>query len=224
MSPGSSSASKPGPPLPAPEGARPQAAESERERQFVEHFMATGNATKAAAQAGYSNKTASQIGYRLLRKVQIQRAIAERAANDPVVWTREDRQRFWTAIASGAALYENASLRERLRASELLGRSQADFIERRDADTGPSLLELLTRSNSLSTQESARIEKLPPAAVRDECKRDHGGRCASVKEHAARCADARWLAGECNLPGDEWRTNSQRAGRTGLLCPPEGMP
>ena len=110
---------------------------SERERRFVEHFMTTGNATKAAAQAGYSKRTASQIGYRLLRKVQIQRAIAERTAKDPVVWTREDRQRFWTAVARGAAVYEGASLRERLKASELLGRSQADFIERQDANTEP---------------------------------------------------------------------------------------
>ena len=35
---------------------------TERERRFVEHFMATGNATKAADEAGYSKKTASQIG------------------------------------------------------------------------------------------------------------------------------------------------------------------
>ncbi len=102
----------------------------ERERRFVEHFMASGNATKAAGQAGYSRKTASQIGYRLLRKVQIQQAIAERAESDPAVWTREDRQRFWTAVACGAAGYRSASLHDRLKASELLGRSQADFVER----------------------------------------------------------------------------------------------
>ena len=54
----------------------------ERERKFVERFMASGNATKAAQQAGYSKRTSSQIGYHLLRKVQIQQAIAERAQRD----------------------------------------------------------------------------------------------------------------------------------------------
>jgi len=196
---------------------------SERERRFVEHFMAGGNATKAAAAAGYSKKTASQIGYRLLRKVQIQRAIAERAQNDPAVWTREDRQRFWTAIASGAARYESAALRDRLKASELLGRSQADFIDRHELDAGPSLVDLLAQSNSLESEESSRLEDVPPTAVRDECQREHGGKCASMREHSARCADARWLAGERSLRGDQWRTNSEREGKTGLLCGLDGL-
>jgi phage terminase small subunit len=202
---------------PAP-GRRPTGHVNERERRFVEHFMASGNATKAAVQAGYSKKTAGQIGYRLLRKVQIQRAIAERTQSDPAVWTREDRQRFWTAIASGASRYESATLRDRLKASELLGRSQADFIDRHELDAGPSMLDLLTQSNSLASEESSRLEDMRPAAVRDECQRQHDGKCASLREHAARCADTRWLAGERSLSGDQWRTNGEREGKTGLLC------
>jgi phage terminase small subunit len=112
-----------------------------REHRFVERFMASGNATKAAQQAGYSARTASQIGYRLLRKVQIQQAIAERTANDPAVWTREDRQRFWTNVANGAAGFAKASLRDRLKASELLGKSQADFVERVEHSGKLTLLE-----------------------------------------------------------------------------------
>jgi phage terminase small subunit len=193
---------------------------TERERRFVEHFMATGNATTAAIAAGYSKHTASQLGYRLLRKVQIQRAIAERTQADPAVWDRERRQRFWTAVASGAARYESAALRDRLKASELLGRSQADFIDRHELDAGPSLVDLLAQSNSLESEESSRLERMRPAAVQDECQLQHGGKCASMHEHAARCADRRWLAGERSLSGDQWRTNSEREGKTGLLCRP----
>ena len=116
---------------------------NERERKFVEHFMASGNATRAAAEAGYSRKTASQLGYRLLRNVQIQQAIAARVEHDPAVWSREQRQRFWTAVASAAPGYAKASLKDRLRASELLGKSQADFIERHELNAGASLVELL---------------------------------------------------------------------------------
>lgn len=93
--------------------------------------MASGNATKAAEQAGYSARTARQQGSRLLTKVDIRAAVQQRAADDPLIWTRDDRQRFWTAVARGAAGgYPDASLRDQLRASELLGKSQADFVER----------------------------------------------------------------------------------------------
>jgi phage terminase small subunit len=195
---------------------------SERERRFIERFMGSGNATKAATEAGYSRKTASQIGYRLLRKVQIQRAIAERTQNDPIVWTREDRQRFWTAIASGATRFERAPLRDRLKASELLGRSQADFIDRHEVKPGMDLAEILAQTNSLEAEELSRIQEMRPAGLRDECQHQHGGKCASMNEHAARCADARWLAGDRTPGGDEWRTNAEREGKSGLLCGPEG--
>jgi hypothetical protein len=92
--------------------------------------MASGNATGAARESGYSSHTASQIASRLLRKVQVQRAITERTKDDSAVWTRKERQRFWTAVASGAGRFARASLRDRLKASELLGKSQADFVDR----------------------------------------------------------------------------------------------
>lgn len=103
---------------------------SERERRFVEFYMgeAAGNATKAARFAGYSAKTARKQGSRLRTKGHIRAAIQEAARNDPAVWTREDRQRFWTAVAAGAGGFAKATLRDRLKASELLGRSQSDFF------------------------------------------------------------------------------------------------
>jgi phage terminase small subunit len=110
--------------------------------------MCCGNATKAATDAGYSKKTASQIGYSLLRKLQIQQAIADRTANDPAVWNREERQRFWTAVASGATGYGRASLRDRLKASELLGKSQADFVERIEHSGRITLEQALSASRS----------------------------------------------------------------------------
>lgn len=79
--------------------------------------------------AGYAETTAEKQASRLLGNVGIRRAIDERAKSDPIVWTREQRQRFWTTIASGAAGYDDADLRDRLKASEMLGRSQADFVD-----------------------------------------------------------------------------------------------
>ena len=54
---------------------------SVRRTIFVESILANGgNATQAAIQAGYSSRTAGQAGFRLLKDVEIQDAIARRRA------------------------------------------------------------------------------------------------------------------------------------------------
>lgn len=105
---------------------------TEKRRRFVEAFMgqAEGNATEAARIARYANP--SQQGSRLLGIVGVREAIDERVKSDPAIATREDRQQFWT----GAMRNVTVAWKERLRASELLGKSQADFVERRE-HSGP---------------------------------------------------------------------------------------
>lgn len=56
---------------------------TEKQARFVAEYLVDLDATKAAKRAGYSEKTAEQIGYQLLQKTSvqkaIQKAIAERA-------------------------------------------------------------------------------------------------------------------------------------------------
>lgn len=115
---------------------------SERERRFVDAYMgpAYGNASEACRLAGYSIKAATVQGARMLAKASIQSAIAERVKADPTIATRDERQRLWSDIAFGRGVYSEAALKDRLRASELLGKSQADFVERHEhagKDGGP---------------------------------------------------------------------------------------
>lgn len=49
-----------------------------RQKKFVDEYIITGNATQSAINAGYSEKTANAQGNRLLAKVSISQAIAER--------------------------------------------------------------------------------------------------------------------------------------------------
>lgn len=49
-----------------------------RQQVFVDEYLATFNATKAALAAGYSEKTAHSIGHENLRKPEIAQAIKER--------------------------------------------------------------------------------------------------------------------------------------------------
>jgi phage terminase small subunit len=99
-----------------------------KQAKFVELY--NGNATETARLSGYSEKTAEQQGCRLLSNVKVSDAIRQR---DDVekhirVADRVSRQKFWTKVMDDT----DETMRERLKASELLGRSEADFIERRD--------------------------------------------------------------------------------------------
>ncbi|MDV7145634.1 terminase small subunit [Tropicimonas sp. TH_r6] len=51
---------------------------NQRQKAFVNGYLVSGNATKAAVEAGYSAKTARSQGQRLLTNVDISRAIAKR--------------------------------------------------------------------------------------------------------------------------------------------------
>ena len=50
---------------------------NDRQRRFVEAYVALGNATRAAKEAGYSEDTAYAQGHRLLKDAEIRRAVDE---------------------------------------------------------------------------------------------------------------------------------------------------
>lgn len=109
---------------------------TEKQRKFVEAYMgpAKGNATEAARMAGYSGNenTLGVTGLRLLRNAKITEAVEERQKADPLVADREERQRFWSTVMRD----ESADMKDRLKASEILGKSQADFTEKVDITSG----------------------------------------------------------------------------------------
>ena len=94
-----------------------------------------GNGTDTARKAGYtgSDNALGKTAYDLLRLPKILKAIAKRTDNvkdrngqAKKIATREDRQNFWTETMTG----KETDMKDRLKASELLGRSQADFTEK----------------------------------------------------------------------------------------------
>ena len=101
-----------------------------KQRRFVEAY--DGNATQAAIAAGYSKKTAPYIGAENLKKPQIMEEIKKRESKQlrPLIWSREQRQKFWSEVANDP----NQDMRDRLRASELLGKSECDFTDRLKLD------------------------------------------------------------------------------------------
>ena len=97
-----------------------------KQQRFVSAY--DGNATEAMIAAGYSAKSAASNVDKILKNTEIQTAIQnrEKARNSAAIATREERQTFWTSVLRDP----ETELRDRLRASELLGRSEGDFLER----------------------------------------------------------------------------------------------
>lgn len=97
-----------------------------RQKRFVELF--DGNATEAARAAGFKNPNVYSND--LMKKPEIVAAIQarEKERNADGIMTREQRQIFWTMIARDTS----QRIGDRLRASELLARSEGDFLERHE--------------------------------------------------------------------------------------------
>ncbi len=150
---------------------------TERERRFVECYMgeAAGNGTKAALLAGYSPTTARNQASRLLTKGYILSALEERSQRDVLTWSREQRQAFWTQIATD----ESVPIPYRLKASELLARSQGDFIEKRllqvEGNGQVSLAELIAGAAPTSPRPAPAWEAPPTPSVRALPQRDPSG-------------------------------------------------
>ena len=105
-----------------------------KQRAFVAAYAASGSPTRAAREAGYPH--ADVQGSRLLRNIRVQAAIAsitsplEKRLREAIAQV-EERRTFWTTVMRDP----DVGWRERLRASELLGRSYGDFIERIQAES-----------------------------------------------------------------------------------------
>jgi hypothetical protein len=137
---------------------------SKKHRLFVEAY--DGDVAYAMKLAGFTGADGYLIkkGEELLRTPLIIEAIKERTKYmtdlKSTIATREERQKLWTDImknqdphrreefdANGVPIPEgNIPLPIRLKASELLGKSEADFVDKVDMSTTVSLSEIILKS------------------------------------------------------------------------------
>ena len=100
---------------------------NDKQTAFVREYLVDFNATQAAIRAGYSKKTAGQLGHTLLKNVEIQACLAEfrqKAAETTVTDTAWVRQRLREEATDFSA---QASHSARVRALELIARMNGDF-------------------------------------------------------------------------------------------------
>ena len=106
-----------------------------KQQIFIMEYLTDMNATQAAIRAGYSAKTAYSIGQENFKKPEIRQAIdtAMKERRNRLIATREQRQEFWTAVMNDG----EQDMRNRLKASELLGKSEADFTDKIQSQGNP---------------------------------------------------------------------------------------
>jgi phage terminase small subunit len=117
-----------------------------KESAFVEHYVSNGgNATAAAKQAGYSEKTAAEIGYENLNKPHIMQYLCQlQKPKQEGRLATIDQRREWLKKAIEGEIYDEhlnkdgevvpvaPKLADRLKALDLLGRTHGDYSDKLD--------------------------------------------------------------------------------------------
>lgn len=100
-----------------------------KQRLFCEFYVGCGNASESARLAGYSEKTARVVGGENLSKPAIKKYIESltQAGSNARIATAIERQEFWTSIMRGQLIEVDD---RQIKASEILGKAQGDFINK----------------------------------------------------------------------------------------------
>lgn len=122
----------------------------------MQEYLIDLNATQAAIRAGYSKKSAHSIGPENLEKPEIKQAIEEKLKQIDEEKTADAKEirEFWTRVMRGeekdtVLRYDNeghqveteinVSMKDRIRASELMGKSFAMFTDKIDSNVDMDL-------------------------------------------------------------------------------------
>lgn len=110
-----------------------------KQKAFADEYLICGNATEAAKKAGYSEKTAKEIGAQNLSKLNISSYIAERQKqiDDSRIADVKEVMQFYSSVLRGEVKDQfdiDASLSDRLAAGrELMKRFERSDDGKKDA-------------------------------------------------------------------------------------------
>lgn len=126
---------------------------TEKQERFIDYYIELGNATEAARRAGYSEKTAKQIGNENLTKLDFFIKGKLKELEDARIAKAEEVLKYLTAVMRGeeteeVVVVENlgdfmsrattidkqVGAKERIKAAELLGKRYALFTEKLDVN------------------------------------------------------------------------------------------
>ena len=108
---------------------------TEKQKRFIDYYVETANATESAKKAGYSSKTAKNIGAENLTKLNyfIQERLQQLENNR--IASQEEVLQYLTKVMRGEEKDQfglDASLQDRTKCAELLGKRYGTFKEKVD--------------------------------------------------------------------------------------------
>lgn len=120
---------------------------TERQKRFIDYYIETGNATQSALKAGYSKKTAKDIGCQNLAKLSKYIQEKANAKQDERIASQDEVLRYLTAVMRGEekdSFGLDASLQDRTKCAELLGKRYGSFVEKKDVNLTEEIRVTLT--------------------------------------------------------------------------------
>lgn len=123
-----------------------------KQKAFADNYIISGNATEAAKQAGYSEKTARQMGAENLSKPYILEYIQSRTAPDEQkrIATGDEVMQFFTRVMNGEekdAFGLDASLDTKIKAAVELAKRTCDIKDSK-TDGGITIINNIPKSNT----------------------------------------------------------------------------
>lgn len=122
---------------------------TEKQKRFIDYYIETANATESARKAGYSEKTAKNIGAENLTKLNffIQKKLDEKESQR--IASQDEVLQYLTKVMRGEEKDQfglDASLQDRTKCAELLGKRYGTFVEKKEV-TGNCIVELVDDVN-----------------------------------------------------------------------------
>ena len=117
---------------------------TQKQKKFADEYIISGNATESARKAGYSESTAGAIGHENLTKPKIREYIDKRLEEheDEQIAKQDEILKFLSSVmrgelreeqlssGTGYAVEMSTSIKDRIKASELLGKRHAMWTDR----------------------------------------------------------------------------------------------
>lgn len=128
-----------------------------KQKKFADEYIISGNATKAAIEAGYSKKYANTNASKLLQNTTIKEYVNKRLKEleDKAIAKQDEVLKYLTALVRGAEKEEvlkgvgmgeqviskiEVSAKDRIKAAELLGKRYGMWTDRLETEGGVNIV------------------------------------------------------------------------------------
>lgn len=108
---------------------------TEKQKRFIDYYIETGNATEACRRAGYRGDNLNKVGSENLTKLgDFIKERLEEKQNDRIA-SQDEVLEYLTSVMRGEEKDQfgfDASLQDRTKCAELLGKRYGTFVEKKD--------------------------------------------------------------------------------------------